>query len=80
MWYVAWCRLAIGYLGFRTTNWAHLQASGSSRRKLETCGDISRVLFSGRVGKPITMLEHGKEKRRKRQNQSGHKGEGGKKW
>ena len=41
LWYVAWCRLVIGYLGLRTTNWAHLQASSSSRRRLETCGGIN---------------------------------------
>jgi len=29
------------------------------------CGGISSVLFSWWVGKPIMMLEHGKEKRRK---------------
>ena len=45
------------------------------------CGGISSVLFSGRLGKPTTMLEHGKEKiRKKKQGQSGHEGEGGKKW
>ena len=45
------------------------------------CGGISSVLFSRRVGKPIMMLEHGKEKRRKKkQGQRGHKKEGGKKW
>jgi hypothetical protein len=32
------------------------------------CGGISSVLFSRRVGKPIMMLEHGKEKRRKKKN------------
>jgi hypothetical protein len=44
------------------------------------CGGISSVLFSGWVGKPITMLEHGKEKRRKKQGLRGNEGEGGKKW
>jgi len=52
---------------------------GNMRRHQYMCGGTSSVLLSGRLGKPTTMLEHGKEKRRNKQDQSGHEGEGGKK-
>jgi hypothetical protein len=39
---------------------------GNMWRHQYTCGGISSVLFSGREGKPITMLEHGKEKKKKK--------------
>lgn len=84
MWYVAKGRLLRfqdNKLGPSSNIKQFKKKDGNMQRHQYMCGGISSVLFSGRLGKPTTMLEHRKEKRRKKQGQSGHEEEGGgKKW